>query len=90
MDRRRLLEAHFKFAILNVAFWYQDTFSSPVVFFSDIHRTLTDVTPLFQKAFHTQYSGRLLKLPQYCKVPLLQHIVAKKKDVAKYWLLMET
>jgi hypothetical protein len=60
LDRRRLLEAHFKYAILTVTLWYPELFQEPLVFLSNIRETLSHVTPEFQKAFHIHYSGMLL------------------------------
>lgn len=57
LDRHRLLEAHFKYAILTVTSWYPEFFREPLVFLSNIYDTLSHVTPEFQKAFHIHYSG---------------------------------
>ena len=56
-DRRRLECAHFKYAVLQVAGWYPRSFSQPISFYPDIKETLVNVTPGYQKAFHTFYSG---------------------------------
>ena len=57
LDRRRLECAHFKYAVLHVAGWYPHSFSQPITFYPDIKETLVNVTPGYQKAFHTFYSG---------------------------------
>ena len=57
LDRRRLECAHFKYAILRVAGWYPHVFPHPITFYPDIKDTLVNVTPGYQKAFHSFYSG---------------------------------
>ena len=37
LDRRRLLEAHFKYAILTVTSWYPEFFQEPLVFLYKQH-----------------------------------------------------
>lgn len=61
LDRRRLLSAHFKYAILQVASWYPGDLSvSDIVFSTDVYQTLLDFTPRFQNVFHRKYSGTSL------------------------------
>lgn len=53
LDRRRLEEAHFKYAALRIASWYhQRSLLRPK--FNDI---LEQFLPHYQKAFHKKYSG---------------------------------
>lgn len=49
LDRRRLKTAHFKYAILVVAKWYQMDIE---VFHPDLNETLQEFTPFYHKAFH--------------------------------------
>lgn len=57
LDRRQLECAHFKYAVLRVAGWYPHAFPHPITFYPDIKDTLVNVTPGYQKAFHSFYSG---------------------------------
>lgn len=57
LDRRRLETAHFRYAMLVVASWYPTDLPMPT-FGSDIGMTLLEFTPLYHKAFHSNYSGK--------------------------------
>lgn len=57
LDRRRLEAAHFKYAVLTVASWYHDDIPT-IAFSPDLHSTLLEFTPSFQRAFHKKYSGK--------------------------------
>ena len=55
LDRRRLEEAHLKYAALHVYTWYPDFF--PVMSMaSSIQQILADMTPTFYTAFSMYYS----------------------------------
>ena len=60
LDRRRLEEAHFQYALLMVASWYPDHFK-----LSDLHLhgatqdTLLYVTGVYHRVFMKKYSGEL-------------------------------
>jgi len=60
MDRRRLEHAHMRYAMLNVAKWYQGAFQIKSISFSSdqSQTTLLELTPLYLKAFYEQYSGK--------------------------------
>ena len=61
MDRRRLENAHIRYAILTISKWYPDHFScNNIAFTSDTASTLLEFTPLYQEIFHQTYSGILL------------------------------
>lgn len=57
LDRRRLEAAHFKYAILNITSWYADKMESKVTFSPDLNETLLQFIPVYQRLFHTKYSG---------------------------------
>ena len=61
MDRRRLEHAHVRFAMLNVAQWYKESFEGvDIIFWLDqSDSTLLEFTPLYQAAFYKKYSGML-------------------------------
>lgn len=54
LDRRRLEEAHFKFAVLKILKWYEMTVK---IVFSSKNETLPKFLPIYQHAFHAKYSG---------------------------------
>ena len=61
MDRRRLEHAHFRYAMLNVAEWYQGF--AKILFTPDqAERTLLEFTPLYLKAFYENYSGKYIHM----------------------------
>ena len=58
MDRRRLDEAHFQYAILRVALWYPSVLKLlDLPLHSSTPETLLHVTDLYQGVFMNQYSG---------------------------------
>lgn len=58
MDKRRLEDAHFCFAMLNIVQWYSDDLDiTEIIFSSDMSKTLLQFTPIFQKLFYSKYSG---------------------------------
>ena len=59
MDRRRLQEAFFQYALLRVASWYPKYIALEKVNLHDgLSDTLLSVTPLFHKAFTEKNAGR--------------------------------
>ena len=57
LDRRRLEEAHLKYAVLRVYKWYPKLF--PVMTMaSSIQQILEDMTPTFYRAFSMYYSSK--------------------------------
>jgi len=59
MDRRRLEHAHIRYAILNVAEWYQNFEVKNILFTPDqAETTLNEFTPLYTKAFYELYSSK--------------------------------
>ena len=57
MDRRRLECGHFRYAVLHVVKWYSEYFKDAITFSSDDSNTLLKITPTYQRAFCTKYSG---------------------------------
>lgn len=57
MDRRRLECGHFRYAVLHVVKWYSEYFKDVISFSSDDSNTLLKITPIYQRAFYTKYSG---------------------------------
>lgn len=55
MDRRRLEQAHFRFAVLKVFTWYPNM--SDCVVFKEDAMALAEFTTKYQKKFHEFYSG---------------------------------
>ncbi len=58
LDRRRLEEAHLKFAVLQAANRYTDYFSmAELLIYPDVHETLQSVTQRYYCAYQARYSG---------------------------------
>ena len=58
MDRRRLEDAFFQYALLNVASWYPEHICQKDLHLHEgLSETLTNMTPVFQKAFTEKYAG---------------------------------
>lgn len=59
MDRRRLQEAFFQYALLKVASWYPKHIALEKLILHDgLSDTLLKVTPLFHNAFTEKYAGK--------------------------------
>jgi hypothetical protein len=65
LDRRRLEEAHFRYAILNVVRWYPDQILTEAIFMPDMKDTLSKFFAAYQHAFHSKYSGIYIALIAY-------------------------
>ena len=58
MDRRRLEDAFFQYALLRVAVWYPSQVCIQQLQLHDgLSKTLLEITPLFHKAFIQEYAG---------------------------------
>ena len=57
MDRRRLEQAHFRYAALNVVSWYPNMLEIARLEFGNDAVTLMKLTTNYNKAFHDIYSG---------------------------------
>ena len=57
MDRRRLEEAFFQYALLKVAAWYKIKPLNELKMHSETCNTLAIVTPLFHNEFMKNYAG---------------------------------
>ena len=59
MDRRRLEDAHFQFAILQAASWYPEHFDiNTLALHSSTKNTLLDVTAVYHGVFMAQYASK--------------------------------
>ena len=58
MDRRRLEDAHFKFACNQIALWYPSMIND-IVFGQSLNQTLKEITPVYHKAFMKFYSSKI-------------------------------
>ena len=75
MDRRRLQEAFFQYALLRVASWYpKHIVLEQLWLHDDLPKTLLNITPIFHKAFTEEYAGWLYRcqihLPLAC-IPII-------------------
>ena len=64
MDRRRLEQAHFRFAIIQVSTWYTDLTLDGVVF-NEEAVALTEFTTKYQKKLHSFYSGKFTNVTMH-------------------------
>ena len=63
MDRR-LEQAHFRFAIIQVSTWYTDLTLGGVVL-NEEAVALTEFTTKYQKKFHSFYSGKFINVSMH-------------------------
>ena len=60
LDRRRLEDAHLKFACLQIAKWYPQSFKHHnLVFTPSLNETLQKLTPVYHEAFLGFYSSKI-------------------------------
>ena len=64
LDRRRLEEAHLNLCILDVFKRYPESFPRWSMK-TDLQSSLDDITPLYYKAFGTNYAGKYIILYSY-------------------------
>ena len=58
MDRRRLQDAFFQYALLRVGSWYPKHIAIEKLYLHDgLSDTLLNVTPMLHKAFTAKYAG---------------------------------
>ena len=68
LDRRRLEDAHIKFAVLQIMMWYSKSMSSkdfPLM--SDMNSVLQTFTSKYYEIFTAQYAGTFLACVNTCK-----------------------
>ena len=67
MDRRRLEDAHLKFAVLQVVSWYPEALTlGEVDLSSSVSECLGRVTGTYYSQFSKKYAGK--RLPEICKL----------------------
>lgn len=63
LDRRRVEEAHFQFAILQVASWYPRVLNvKELCLHADTQDTLSSVVPVYHAQFLTSYASKQITI----------------------------
>lgn len=91
LDRRRVEAGHFQFAVLQVASWYPDVFSTRrLPLHASLDETLADVVSVYRGAFMARNAGREICKKSLCFFNGISlHTCALRSPMFSQWMWID-